>query len=88
MLTDLLAFLTVLDFDHKRPDQIRAVKLKELIEDIQMRKRFIGFIFVETATVHPENYVRSFFSHSQTRNKMSTQNKVFQFLTSFQNSDV
>ena len=44
MLTDLLAFLTVLDFDHKRPDQIRAVKLKELIEDIQMRKRFIGFI--------------------------------------------
>ena len=44
MLTDLLAFLSVLDFDHKRPDQIRAVKLKELIEDIQMRKRFIGFI--------------------------------------------
>ena len=44
MLTDLLAFLTVLEFDHKRPDQIRAIKLKELIEDIQMRKRFIGFI--------------------------------------------
>ena len=44
MLTDLLAFLSVLDFDLKRPDQIRAVKLKELIEDIQMRKRFIGFI--------------------------------------------
>ena len=44
MLTDLLAFLAVLDFDQKRPEETRAVKLKELIEDIQMRKRFIGFI--------------------------------------------
>ena len=44
MLTDLLTFLTFLNFGHNRPDEIRAVKLKELIEDIQMRKRFIGFI--------------------------------------------
>ena len=44
MLSDLLAFLTVLDFGHKKPDEIKTVKLKELIEDIQMRKRFIGFI--------------------------------------------
>ena len=41
MLTDLLAFLSSIKGHHH---QINATKLKALIDDIQMRKRFIGFI--------------------------------------------
>ena len=68
MLTDLLAFLSVLDFDLKRPDQIRAVKLKDLIEDIQMRKRFIGFIGPQSdADLQVNLYQKLFFLQNMRR---------------------
>ena len=45
MLTDLLAFLSsTIKGQDRRHHQINATKLKALIDDIQMRKRFIGFI--------------------------------------------
>ena len=64
MLSDLLAFLTVLDFGHKRPDEIKAVKLKELIEDIQMRKRFIGFIDADLQSIFNESLIKSWLAKS------------------------